>query len=88
MICACDAPASGSPVGSSELDRLTGRACEEKLLGTIDEPFWKERTSAWQHERDELRAEFHRHDQAMPREEFLTAARGPVEPPTRGDPVR
>ena len=38
----------------TELDRLAASAYEEKLLGTIDQGFWQERTTAWQHERDEL----------------------------------
>jgi hypothetical protein len=63
----------------TELDRLAASAYEEKLLGTIDQDFWQERTIAWQHERDELRAELSRNEQVIPHEEFLAAARHPIE---------
>jgi recombinase len=73
----------------TELDRLAASAYEEKLLGTIDQDFWQERTTAWQHERDELRAELSRNEQVIPHEEFLAAARHPIElPPTRPGSVR
>lgn len=63
----------------TELDRLAASAYQEKLLGTIDQDFWQERTTAWQHERDELRAELSRNEQVIPHEEFLAAARHPIE---------
>ena len=56
-----------------------GQRLRGKLLGTIDQDFWQERTTAWQHERDELRAELSRNEQVIPHEEFLAAARHPIE---------
>ena len=62
-----------------ELQRLRSQAYEEKLLGKIDEGFWKERDSAWQRQVEEIDADLKSLENAVSKEEMLAAARKPIE---------
>ncbi len=62
-----------------ELQRLRSRAYEDKLLGKIDENFWKERDSAWQIQLEEIEAELKALENAVSLEDLLSAARKPLE---------
>ncbi|MCE7956786.1 recombinase family protein [Acidobacteria bacterium ACD] len=76
---AADAEAAHARKRLSELRSLRDRAYEEKLLGRITEDYWREQSTRWQCEADDVAATLRRVEEAMPREAFLRAAREPME---------
>jgi site-specific DNA recombinase len=61
------------------LQRLQSQAYEDKLLGKIDEGFWRERSAAWQAELAEINGELQTIENAPSKADLLAAARKPVE---------
>lgn len=61
------------------LQRLQSQAYEDKLLGKIDEGFWRERSAAWQTELGEINGELQMIENAPSKADLLAAARKPVE---------
>ena len=61
------------------LQRLQSQAYEDKLLGKIDEGFWRERSAAWQAELAEINGELQSIENAPSKADLLAVARKPVE---------
>jgi hypothetical protein len=61
------------------LQRLQSQAYEDKLLGKIDEGFWRERSAAWQAELAEINGELQTIENGPSKADLLAAARKPVE---------
>jgi hypothetical protein len=62
-----------------ELQKLRSQAYEDKLLGKIEEGFWKERDSNWQRQLGEIDGDLRSLENAVSKEDLLAAARKPIE---------
>lgn len=61
------------------LQRLQAQAYEDKLLGKIDEGFWRERSASWQEELSGINGELAAVENAPSKADLMEAARRPIE---------